>query len=694
MKRGKQPKIVKEHPASDISPPFPRYRHRNRVRNRRNARYIPTSGQRKLILVGSPNVGKSVIFGALTGKYVDVSNYPGTSVEITSGELVVGDEVFELIDSPGINSLVPSSEDERVTLNIILDRNVAGIIQVIDAKNLKRGLLLTHQIAAMGFPLVVCLNIYDEALEKGIEIDVANLEKVFGVRFIPTIATKMQGIEELYQSLFELQIPHHLIHFHLQIEKTIENLSKHLSMGSLNPRGIAINVIASREIPEYLNTDDKTIDAIRAELSSLRKKVSTSPGYEIQHTIASHIEHRTGRYMKMSNVRINPLKEKIGWLTMHRWYGIPFILVSLFILYELVGVFGAGICVDFIESKVFGGVDSQGDFYGLINPAFIRFLHPLQSSQIGSFFYDLLVGEYGAITVGLTYSVAIVFPVVSLFFIFFGIMEDSGYLPRLTVMSNRLFQRIGLNGRAVLPMVLGLGCDTMATFTTRILETKKERNIATLLLALGIPCSAQLGVILGMMSAISLGLLFIVILTVAMQLFIVGYAAAKFIPGKTAPLLAEVPPLRLPRIRNILLKTYFRVKLFMKEAVPLFIIGTMALFFLDRVSLLLIIENAVSPVITGFLQLPAEATEAFIIGFLRRDYGAAGLFFLVEKGLMDHIQITVGITVMVLFVPCLANFFVIIKERGLKTAGIMSTFIIIYAVLIGGILNLILRLFL
>jgi len=653
-----------------------------------------TVGRKKIVLVGNPNVGKSVIFGALTGKYADVSNYPGTSVEITLGEIFIGNAAYELVDSPGVNSLVPRSEDEQVTLSIITGKDVAGIIQVIDAKNLKRGLLLTHQLALMGFPLVVCLNIYDEALEQGMEIQVSNLERAFGIRFIPMVAIKGEGLKELLEALPEIGPSHHTMQFHPEIEDSISRIAEKIHHSSLKSRGLALNVIAgSGKIPRFLSGDKEFSEAANKEVLNLRKKVSTSPGYEIQNTLASHIENRMVSYVKRRQVNQNSLKDKIGWLAMHPWYGIPFILLSLYVLYELVGVFGAGVCVDFIENKVFGGVDETGNFFGIINPAFIRVLSQINNSAAGGFIYDMLVGQYGIITVGLTYSIAIVFPVVSLFFIFFGILEDSGYLPRLTVMSNKLFQKIGLNGRAVLPMVLGLGCDTMATFTTRILETKKERTIATLLLALGIPCSAQLGVILGMMSGISFGLLMVVVVTVFLQLVIVGYGASKLIRGKPSPLISEVPPLRLPVWKNIILKTYFRVRLFMKEAVPLFILGTLILFLLDKLKFLQVIENFTAPVITGLLQLPREATEAFIIGFLRRDYGAAGLFFLAEKGIMDHIQITVGVTVMVLFVPCLANFFVIIKERGMKTAALLSGFIIVYAVVIGGILNRILRMF-
>ena len=672
-----------------------RYRHRRR----RHFRQTEQAPSKQIVLVGNPNVGKSALFGALTGKYVDVSNYPGTSVEITRGELELDGEVFTLIDSPGVNSLVPRSEDEMVTLNITTDPDVYGIIQVIDAKNLKRGLLLTYQLAALGFPLIVCLNIFDEAEERGIEINIPALQKAFGIEFISTVATENKGIEQLENAIKNMQTSHRMVKFHRMIEESSTRIEEQLSNNRLNPRGMALNIIASggNSAQIFAPDDIKFQDFVKKEISALNKELPHSPGYEIQSTIINGVESQANRFIKLPKARLANIRDKLGYLTMHRWYGIPFIILVLFLLYELVGKFGAGVCVDFIEEKIFGGmemVDGNPQFHGLINPAFIRILTPINHGALGNFIYDMLVGEYGVITIGLTYSIAIVFPVVTLFFIFFGLLEDSGYLPRLTVMSNKLFHRMGLNGRAVLPMVLGLGCDTMATFTTRILETRKERRIATLLLALGIPCSAQLGVVLGMMSEISFILLLVVLFTVAVQLFIVGYGASKILPGKTPPLIVEVPPLRIPKYKNILFKTFFRVRLFMREAVPLFILGTLVLFLLDRMHTLQILERAAAPVISGMLSLPEEATQAFIVGFLRRDYGAAGLFRLADQGIINHIQITVGITVMVLFVPCLANYFVMIKERGLGTATLMSVFIIIYSILVGSLLNIILRIFL
>ncbi|MCR4319287.1 MAG: hypothetical protein NUV74_03005, partial [Candidatus Brocadiaceae bacterium] len=301
------------------------------------------------------------------------------------------------------------------------------------------------------------------------------------------------------------------------------------------------------------------------------------------------------------------------------------------------------------------------------------------------------------IQVGLTYAIAIVFPIVGFFFLAFGIMEDSGYLPRLAVMVDKVFKRIGLNGKAVLPMVLGLGCDTMATLTTRILNTKKERIIATLLLALAIPCSAQLGVISGVLGKIS-GMYFaIYVFVIGTQLLFVGYLSSKVLPGAPSDFLMEIPPFRMPKLSNIFIKTFYRVHWFLKEAVPLFMLGTLALFVATKLGVLSLIERIGAPITKNFLGLPIETTHGFILGFLRRDYGAVSIFKVLEekggnKGINPE-QLLVSLVVITLFIPCLANFLVMIKEQGAKNAFLMFAFILPYSVLVGGILRVILQQF-
>jgi ferrous iron transport protein B len=252
---------------------------------------------------------------------------------------------------------------------------------------------------------------------------------------------------------------------------------------------------------------------------------------------------------------------------------------------------------------------------------------------------------------------------------------------------------MGLNGKAVLPMVLGLGCDTMATMTTRILATPKERLIAILLLALGIPCSAQLATILGILGGISFGALLTLFGVVMAQMFVVGWLAARVVPGERSDFILELPPLRMPQLANLLTKTRLRVWWYLGEAVPLFLAGTVLLFALDRLHLLGAVVAAGRPVVTGLLGLPESTAEIFVMGFLRRDYGAAGLFQLAGAGQLSSVQAVVALTVMTLFIPCIANFLMIVRERGPRVALGMLAIITPIAVGTGAGLNLVLNVF-
>jgi len=299
---------------------------------------------------------------------------------------------------------------------------------------------------------------------------------------------------------------------------------------------------------------------------------------------------------------------------------------------------------------------------------------------------DLLVGEYGLWTMGMTYALALILPIVSTFFLAFGVLEDSGYLPRLAALSNRVFQRMGLNGKAVLPMVLGLGCVTMATLTTRVLETKRERLLVIMLLALAIPCSAQLGVVMGILAGVSFSAMLIWSGVVALVLLAVGWLAARVMPGERTKLLIELPPMRLPVFSNVALKTLARIEWYLKEVVPLFLLGTALLFILDRTGVLNQVIRLGEPLVAGWLGLPPEASAAFLVGFLRRDFGATGLFVMQSEGLLTPIQIVVAMVTITLFVPCLASVLMIAKERNWRTATGMVVLITPLAFIIGGLL--------
>ncbi len=639
-----------------------------------------------ILLVGNPNVGKSALFGALTGNYVTVSNYPGTTVEITRGTLLVDGEKVPILDSPGTNSFLPNSDDERVTRDMLLHGDARAVVIVGDAKNLHRTVLLALQMAEIGLPWVLCLNMMDEAGEDWTTADLEELGRLLGVRVVPTVAVRREGIDRLRESLSEAVPSRRHVEYPEDLEKGIEAIRPLMPSPGVSDRALALMLLCDdgslRDWSEkHLRPDD------RARIEEVRNALLQGREEPLIYSVNKCRVAAAGRIVRQVEKR-TPGEEHPGgrfWAFLdryatHRIWGLPILALVLYGMYRFVGVFGAGTLVGWMEDGLFGKI---------INPVAIS----LAEQWLGQgWIRDLLVGEYGLVTMALTYSLAIVFPIVGTFFLAFGAMEDSGYLPRLAVMVNRGFRKIGLNGKAVLPMVLGLGCDTMATLTTRILETRKERLIVIILLALGVPCSAQLTVILAMLGALSPLAMAIWIGVVLGVIVLVGALASRLIPGRAGDFIMELPPMRMPRLGNIAVKTVARIEWYLKEAVPLFVLGTLILFVADRLQLLGAMERSAEPVLKGLLGLPKETAAAFIIGFLRRDFGVAGLYRMAREGSLDPVQILVAVTTITLFIPCIANLFMIVKERGIKTALAIAAFIFPFALAVGALLNLVLRL--
>jgi ferrous iron transport protein B len=632
-----------------------------------------------LLLVGNPNVGKSVIFGALTRRYVTVSNYPGTTVEVTRGSARVVPGAPEVIDTPGTNSLTPQSEDEAVTRDILLAEPAGVVVQVGDTKNLRRVLYLTVQLAELGRRQMLVLNLQDEARDLGIRVDAAALEQHLGIPVLPATATRGSGLDAIPRRLADARVATLRPDYPAAIERAAVTVASWLPEKLGESRiGVATMLLAGDRTLIGWAEANMTLDA-RAHVDELRRELERSLGHSAA-TAISRARHRAVATLLRTVYHADralrgSLRDRLGSVVMHPVWGVPVLGAVLFAAYELVGVFGAGWLVGLVENGLFGK---------LINPAASALVN---ATIPWPWLRDLFVGPYGVVTMALTYAFAIVLPVVGTFFIFFGLLEDSGYLPRLAVMLNRVFRLMGLNGKAVLPMVLGLGCDTMATLTTRILATRKERVLVTLLLALGVPCSAQLGVILAMLASMAPLATFIWAGVVAFTLIGVGWAAAKLLPGRGSDFLLEVPPLRVPSVTNIIIKTAARTEWYLREAVPLFVLGTLLLFVLDATGALPLLERASRPLVVGMLGLPEKAADAFLIGFLRRDYGAAGLFVLRTQGQLDGVQAVVSLVVITLFVPCIANYFMMIKERGVAAATAMVAFIVPFAFFVGAVLN-------
>ncbi|MBK9786132.1 MAG: ferrous iron transport protein B [Betaproteobacteria bacterium] len=641
-----------------------------------------SSSANAILLVGHPNVGKSVLFHRLTGAYVNVSNYPGTTVEVTRASARFDREVT-LLDTPGVLSLPSRSDDERATMRALLNENTRCLVQVGDAKNLRRTLTLTALLAELGVPMVLALNMHDEAAARGVIVDIPALAEELGIPVMATVATGGEGIGELTNSLGHAQPPQALLRYDAEIEKAIGQAAAAINRIAPHPqlaaRGLAILFLGGdTEVTGWLA---EKAGADFAELVALRQKTEQAGKGKLATQLA---RERTEAADALATsairraARSSPLlSQRIGQYVVDPLWGVPILLGMLFLVYEFVGVFGATTLVGLLEKDLFEGI---------LNPAFSHFVTAAVNVP---WVTELLVGKYGLWTMGMTYALALILPIVSTFFFAFGVLEDSGYLPRLTVIANRLFALIGLNGRAVLPMVLGLGCVTMATLTTRILHSPRERMITIFLLALAIPCSAQLGVVLGMLGGVSFTAVLIWALAMLMILMLAGFLAAKLIPGRRIPLVTELPPMRLPILGNVFKKTGGRLKWYLIEVIPLFLLGTFIMFALDKTGALPFIIRAGEPLVSGWLGLPKEASAAFVMGFLRRDFGATGLFAMADT--LSPIQAVVGMITITLFIPCFASLMMMVKEQGIKVALAMVAVIVPFAFLIGGLFNIVLH---
>ena len=469
----------------------------------------------------------------------------------------------------------------------------------------------------------------------------------------------------------------HLVRYGPDIEEVVTQIEDLLSdLYCIRKRAAALILLQEDSTIESLvkEEDEKAHSEIRSTIDSIKDGYAKPLDYVIANARQRQIDKLTARVVTSEGERPMDIKERISRVLIRPSTGIPFLILVMLALYFLVGVIGAGVLVDFIESEI---------FEARINPAvndLLKAYIPWEPVR------GLIGGEFGIVTLGLRYAIAIIFPIVGIFFLAFSLLEDSGYLPRLSLLIDRVFKLIGLSGRAVIPMTLGLGCDTMGTLVTRTLETKKERVLATLLLALAVPCSAQLGVIFAILST-SIIALIVWALTIFSVMLFIGWLGSRLIPGGRPQFFMELPPLRMPKLSNVLVKTYTRMIWYFREILPIFIIASVLLWIGDLTGVFSWLISAMTPLVGG-LGLPDSAAPVFIFGFFRRDYGAAGLYDISSSLTIG--QLTVAAVTLTLFIPCIAQVMMMYKERGKKaTLGIVA-FIFPFAFLVGFLLNVLL----
>ncbi len=568
---------------------------------------------RKIVLVGNPNVGKSVIFSTLTGSRVMISNYAGTTVEYTRGELTIGEETFEVLDAPGTYSLDPSSKVEEVAASLVDKADI--VVNVVDATNLERNLLLTSEVLEKDVPVIVALNMVDEAGHKGVKIDVAILSGLLGAPVVPTVAVSGEGLRKLVDSL-----------------------------------PMAVN-----QNRKALSTADRWV-----YVGDIVKQVQ-----EITHRHHSWLE-------SLQDASLKPIT------------GIPIAAAIMYVAFQIVIGLGELIAV-FIEEYI---------FEGLYEPLLVNLSRVLGGE---GFIHNILIGtliegeiefeeSLGVLTTGVFVEFGVVLPFLTVFYLVLGFLEDSGYLPRLAVMVDRALHRVGLHGYSIIPMVLGFGCNVPAALAARNLESRREKFIVCTLMAIAVPCMAQLAMIVGLVGRYGGAYLAVVFATLFFIWIILGLIIDRFMPGYTPSMVIEIPPYRIPSIKAQMKKLGMRVKGLVVHATPYILGGILLVNILYTSGIVEYIGVVFTPVITGVLGLPGEAVSTLLVGFLRKDVAVA---MLVPLGL-DARQFVIGAVVLAAYFPCVATFSVLVRELGAKDMLKSAVIMIITAFSAGFMLNILL----
>jgi len=567
---------------------------------------------KKILLMGNPNVGKSVLFSRLTGVRVIVSNYPGTTVSYTQGFMKLGEEGVEVIDVPGTYTLEPTTQAEKIALQLLNTGDI--VINVVNAINLERNLYLTLQLLERGIPMVVALNLWDDTKHRGIHIDLDRLRKLLGVPVIPTVAVTGQGIKEL-------------------VENIPRATSPHMPVSNRDQRWATIGSI---------------IDQVQ------------------------HITHRHHTWLeRLEDASVKPLSGGIIALV---------VLVSAFFVVRFIGESLIGYVLDPFFNHLWAPV-----VLNLSNLMGGGFLHDIVVGRLVNGEVDF-VKSFGLLSSGLYVPFAMVLPYVISFYLVLGLLEDIGYLPRLAVLMDTIMHRVGLHGYAIIPTLLGLGCNVPAILATRILESKRERFIAATLISIAVPCAALQAMIFGLVGQQGGQYIAMVYGTLLAVWIILGIILNFAVKGFSPELLIEMPPYRLPPWRSVLQKLWMRAYGFLAEAIPIILGAILVINILYILGVFGAIANFTAPVVTGLLGLPKEAVIALVIGFLRKDVALGMLAPLA----LSAKQLVVGSVVLAMFFPYIATFVVLLRELGvvnmLKSAGIMVS----AALITGGILNLVL----
>ena len=627
----------------------------------------------KIAIVGLPNTGKTQIFNNLTGEYHLVANYPLTTISVSRAYSQIGEETHEIIDTPGIHSLYVDSEDERIARDLILNEPLTLVIQCIDANQLRQSLNLTADLLGLGLPMVIALNAVDEISKKGIWIDSEELSRLLNIPVVESVAVSGRGTQALKRAVIDAGEAARGIFYGDRLEKEITAIAPILPEDLLHKRQVSILLLMG---DPFLETSlekshgRQQLASMKAQITKQRKKLGGNIGRILTKKTSDWADQIAAKVVKKQAVSMVKFAAGLARMSRHPLLGTPILLMIVYLTYLLV-VHVANNIADGMNTLLWVPVENA-----------------ITGVLPNGFWHDFLIGHYGILSLGLANAILTVLPILSVFFIVLHILEDSGYIPNLSVLTKRIFEKVGLSGGAIMPLVLGFGCKTMATLTTKSLHSKRERYISIYLIAFAIPCAPQMGLnmsILGRMGTSAF-------ITTFGVLFVVEIAAGLILnrilkKEEKSYFLQELPPMRLPSPKAVMTKTYYRLYWFLREAIPVFLYAAMALFAIDKLGILAATKRVLSPLIKGLLGLPLEMVDALILCMARHEAAVAVIINLVEQGKLNYRQCIVAVTIATMFVPCLANIMAMVRELGTRRALTMALVINISAFIIAGGLN-------
>ncbi len=564
----------------------------------------------RVLLMGNPNVGKSVVFSRLTGVRVMCSNYPGTTVNYTEGRMKVDDETAQVIDVPGTYTLDPTSEAEEVALKMLHLGDV--VVNVVDATNLERNLFLTLQLLERDVPVVVALNMWDDTLHQGITIDVDGLRKQLGVPVIPTVAVSGQGIRDLVEAIPRARAARHG-------QRTREE--RWVAVGQITD---TVQTIGHRHHTWTEKLADATVQPLQGALIAVGVlAVSFAAIRFVGESLIDYVA--------------DPIFDTI-WMPVLEWV-----------------------------SAELGG---EGILHSVLIGRLIEGTIHLEESL-------------GILSSGLYVPLGMVLPYIIAFYLALGVLEDVGYLPRLAVLLDSAMHRIGLHGYAIIPTLLGLGCNVPAVLATRILESRRERFIAATLVSIAIPCAGLQAMIIGLVGDFGMRYVLLVYGTLLLVWIVLGLILHRVLKGFSPELLIEIPRYRWPAAGPVAVKLWSRARGFLREALPVVLAAVVVINLLYVAGVFDTLSAVFAPALTRLLGLPGESVTALAVGFVRKDVALA----LLAPLSLTAGQFVVASVVLAMFFPCMATFAILIRELGPKDALRATGIMIVAALSVGSILN-------